>query len=82
MRGGPAVLWGVVTSPGIMCPRVDSVVPLPTHPAVAFKSTEPYLLDYVTLDLHQAIQEQGFQAPLQMENSPRHRTVVAVKPKQ
>ena len=55
-------------------------MPLHIHPAVAFKSTEPYLLDYVTLDLHQAIKDQGFRAPLQMENSPRHRTVVAVKP--
>jgi hypothetical protein len=49
-------------------------------PYVAFKSTEPYLLDYVTLDLHAAIAGQGFLAPRQMENSPRHRTVLAVKP--
>lgn len=49
-------------------------------PYVAFKSTEPYLIDYVTLDLHQAIADQGFNQPLQLENSPRHRTVVAIKP--
>ena len=48
-------------------------------PYVAFKATEPYLIDYVTLDLHQAIRDQGFLAPQQLENSPRHRTVVAVK---
>lgn len=45
----------------------------------AFKSTEPWLVDYVTLDLHGAMAEAGFSQPRQAENSPRHRTVVAQK---
>ncbi|KAF6258798.1 S-adenosyl-L-methionine-dependent methyltransferase [Scenedesmus sp. NREL 46B-D3] len=46
----------------------------------AFKSTEPWLMDYVTLDLHGAMREAGFERPRQAENSPKHRTVVAAKP--
>ncbi|KAF8061941.1 menG [Scenedesmus sp. PABB004] len=46
----------------------------------AFKSTEPWLIQYVTLDLHAAVAAAGFDAPRQASNSPRHRTVVAVKP--
>eukprot|EP00798_Chlamydomonas_sp_ICE-L_P012997 gene12997-5361_t len=46
----------------------------------AFRSTEPWLEEYITLDLHAAIQEVGFSAPLQKLATPRHRTVVAVKP--
>eukprot|EP00775_Hariotina_reticulata_P008701 gene8701-8882_t len=46
----------------------------------AFKSTEPWLIDYITLDLHATMQETGFNTPKQLENSPKHRTVVAHKP--
>lgn len=46
----------------------------------AFKSTEPWLMEYVTLDLHGAMTDAGFEQPLQTENSPKHRTVVAKKP--
>lgn len=45
----------------------------------AFKSTEPWLQEYITLDLHQAIRNAGFRPPVQRENTPRHRTVVAIK---
>jgi TRAP-type C4-dicarboxylate transport system substrate-binding protein len=45
----------------------------------AFKSTEPWLEEYVGLDLAGALQEAGFSGVSQQENSPRHRTVVAVK---
>jgi hypothetical protein len=46
----------------------------------AFKSTEPWLMEYYTLDLHGAMTEAGFEQPRQAENSPKHRTVVAAKP--
>ena len=46
----------------------------------AFMSTEPWLMDYITLDLHGAMIDAGFEQPQQTENSPRHRTVVAMKP--
>lgn len=48
-------------------------------PYVVFKSTEPYLLEYVGMDLHQAMVVAGFGQPRQLENSPRHRSVVAIK---
>ena len=50
-------------------------------PYTIFKSTEPYLLDYVGLDMAAAMDLAGLQSPKQLENSPRHRTVVAVKKK-
>lgn len=49
-------------------------------PYVAFKSTEPWLLEYLSLDMAGAMDESGFTAVKQLENSPRHKTVVAVKP--
>lgn len=42
-----------------------------------FKSTEPYLDEYFTLDIEQALVEAGFKAPTITCNSPRHRTLVA-----
>lgn len=45
----------------------------------AFKSTEPWLQEYITLDLHGAIRAAGFRPAIQRENTPRHRTVVAIK---
>ncbi len=41
------------------------------------KSTEPYLDEYFTLDLAQAIVDAGFHPPTITANSPRHRTVIA-----
>lgn len=46
----------------------------------AFKSTEPWLQEYITLDMDAAIVGAGFRAPLQRDSTPRHKTVVAVKP--
>ncbi len=53
--------------------------------SMSFMSERKYVLlhvlqEYITLDLHAAIRDQGFGAPLQKESTPRHRTVVAVKP--
>ena len=48
-------------------------------PYAIFKSTEPYLLDYCSLDMHQAMTIAGFSNISQMNNSPRHKTVVAIK---
>ena len=46
-----------------------------------FKSTEPYLLEYVEMDMAAAIKDAGVFGDdvRQLENSPRHRTVVAIK---
>ena len=45
----------------------------------AFKSTEPWLAEYASLDVHAALREAGFEVSQQLENSPRHRTIVAKK---
>ena len=40
-----------------------------------------WLQEYIAMDLHQAIADAGFSKPVvQKINTPRHRTVVAVKP--
>ena len=90
--GGPGRLAGSPTTPHTRAPptrRLQEMNPNSEifkrifsnpFPYVAFKSTEPFLIDYITLDLHGAIQDAGFKAPLQLQNSPRHRTVVALKP--
>ncbi len=41
------------------------------------KSTEPYLNEYLTLDVEQSLIEAGFEQPIVIPNSPRHRTVIA-----
>jgi ubiquinone/menaquinone biosynthesis C-methylase UbiE len=41
------------------------------------KSTEPYLDEYFTLDIAEALVSAGFQAPTITANTPRHRTVIA-----
>lgn len=46
----------------------------------AFKSTEPWLVDYLTLDIEAAIQEAGFAATERGPSTPRHITIVARKP--
>eukprot|EP00884_Botryococcus_braunii_P000693 jgi/Botrbrau1/10624/Bobra.154_1s0014.2 len=46
----------------------------------AFKSTEPWLVDYLTLDMDAAAQEAGFEMPLRAESTPRHVTILAKKP--
>lgn len=48
-------------------------------PYVVFKSTEPYLLDYVAFDMEGAMHDVGFDCVVSANNSPRHKTVVAVK---
>jgi ubiquinone/menaquinone biosynthesis C-methylase UbiE len=41
------------------------------------KSTEPYLDEYFTLDIAEALVSAGFQSPTIIANTPRHRTVIA-----
>jgi hypothetical protein len=48
---------------------------------VAFKATEPWLMEYVGLDMEMALAAAGFAPPQTGSNSPRHKTVVAVKPR-
>jgi len=45
-----------------------------------FSSTEPHLESYMRLDMPGALAAAGFGPALTAENTPRHKTVVAVKP--
>ena len=44
-----------------------------------FKSTEPWLEEYFTMDLYTTLKDCGFGDIGMMQNSPGHRTVVAYK---
>ncbi len=45
----------------------------------AFKSTEPWLEEYMSLDIGKLLARTGFVEVAIFQNSPRHRTVVAFK---
>lgn len=45
----------------------------------AFKSTEPWLMEYISLDLAAQLCAAGFATVLQADSTPRHFTMVAVK---
>ena len=48
-------------------------------PYTVFKATEPYLLDYCDLDMEAELRHAGFRTVFSVNNSPRHKTVVAQK---
>jgi SAM-dependent methyltransferase len=50
---------------------------LPPYVLTLLKSTEPYLDDYFSFDISTAIATAGFAPPLVVNNSPRHRTLLA-----
>jgi ubiquinone/menaquinone biosynthesis C-methylase UbiE len=60
-----------------MNPRSQAYATMPPYILTLLKSTEPYLDEYFTLDIEQAIVEAGFNPPTITANSPRHRTIVA-----
>lgn len=60
-----------------MNPRSEIYAKMPPYILTLLKSTEPYLDQYFTLDLEQALIDTGFERPTITCNSPRHRTVVA-----
>lgn len=60
-----------------MNPRSPIYAKMPPYILTLLKSTEPYLDQYFTLNLEQALIDAGFEAPTITCNSPRHRTVIA-----
>jgi len=62
-------------------PVSPTFVKLATNPLffAAFRSTEPYITEYIQMDIAHEMQEAGFCDVESRENSPRHRTVVATK---
>lgn len=64
-----------------MNPRSAAFQRLASNPFAfaAFKSTEPWIQQYVNTDLEHVLAKCGFRSVAVKENSPRHRTVVAYK---
>ncbi|MBZ8179038.1 class I SAM-dependent methyltransferase [Oscillatoria salina] len=60
-----------------MNPRSQVYAQMPPYILTLLKSTEPYLDQYFSLDLADAIADAGFEPPTIISNSPRHRTVIA-----
>ena len=60
-----------------MNPRSTRYKKMPPYILTLLKSTEPYLDQYFTLDIKQALVKAGFSSPRITINSPRHRTIVA-----
>ncbi|MBD2571111.1 class I SAM-dependent methyltransferase [Anabaena lutea] len=60
-----------------MNPKSEIYKKMPTYILTLLKSTEPYLDEYFSLDIEQALVAAGFQTPNITSNSPRHRTVIA-----
>lgn len=63
-----------------MNPQSEVYKKLPPYVLTLLKSTEPYLDQYFSLDLHQALIDVGFAQPSQSINTTRHRVVIAQKP--
>ena len=63
-------------------PNSESFRRLASNPFAfqAFKSTEPWLAEYITVPLQQELANIGFVDVSTRENSPRHQTIVAWKP--
>jgi ubiquinone/menaquinone biosynthesis C-methylase UbiE len=63
-----------------MNPQSAVYAKMPPYVLTLLKSTEPYLDDYFSLDLVGALEQAGFISPKVIENSPRHRTLLAQVP--
>jgi ubiquinone/menaquinone biosynthesis C-methylase UbiE len=62
-----------------MNPQSAVFAKMPPYILTLLKSTEPYLDQYFALDLTQAFRDLGLGQIRSIENSPRHRTVLATK---
>ncbi|MBD2388324.1 class I SAM-dependent methyltransferase [Cylindrospermum sp. FACHB-282] len=60
-----------------MNPKSEIYKKMAPYILTLLKSTEPYLDEYFTLDIEQALVEAGFQTPTITSNTHRHRTVIA-----
>jgi ubiquinone/menaquinone biosynthesis C-methylase UbiE len=64
-----------------MNPQSSIYREMPAYILTLLKSTEPHLDEYFTLDFASSLTKAGFVEVLIIANSPRHRTVIAQKPK-
>lgn len=60
-----------------MNPQSEIYKKMPPYILTLLKSTEPYLDQYFSLDIEEALVTAGFQSPTITRNTPRHRTVIA-----
>jgi ubiquinone/menaquinone biosynthesis C-methylase UbiE len=60
-----------------MNPKSDIYAQMPPYILTLLKSTEPYMDDYFSFDLAQAIAQAGFTEPTLTCNTPRHRVLLA-----
>lgn len=60
-----------------MNPQSEVFAKMPPYILTLLKSTEPYLDQYFGLDVNQALVDAGFHPPTIVQNSPRHRTIIA-----
>ncbi len=60
-----------------MNPRSEIYAAMPPYVLTLLKSTEPYLDDYFSFDIEQAVVQAGFTCPVVTVTSPRHRTIMA-----
>lgn len=60
-----------------MNPQSEIYATMPPYVLTLLKSTEPYLDEYFSLDIGQALKEAGFTSPTITRNTPRHRTIIA-----
>ncbi len=61
-----------------MNPKSEIYAKMPPYILTLLKSTEPWLDEYFSLDIEEALVEAGFAAPTVIRNSPRHRTIIAI----
>ena len=60
-----------------MNPRSEHLAKMPPYVFTLLKSTEPYLDQYFSLDISQAMEQAGFSQPTITPNSHRHHTIIA-----
>ena len=65
-----------------MNPNSEVIARMPPFVFTLLKSTEPYLDEYFSLNLEQALTDAGFQLLTVTSNSPRHRTAIAFNSEQ
>lgn len=62
-----------------MNPKSEIYAKMPPYILTLLKSTEPYLDEYFSLDIEQALIDAGFTSPTITCNTPRHRTIISQK---